>query len=112
MCRSIKTLRVLDVQGMTVSEVRGLSLYPTLHGAALQILDVGPGITARLEPSCTSQAQPEPNWLTPAFLSCSWKSANEPKAEPIASARPPSGPPPPSVWPRASAASRASRPRR
>jgi hypothetical protein len=52
--------------------------------------------TARLEPSCTSQAQPEPNWFTPAFLSCSWKSENEPNAESIASASSPSGWPPPS----------------
>jgi hypothetical protein len=35
----------------SVSEVRGLSLYPTLQGVALQILDVGPGVTATLEPS-------------------------------------------------------------
>ncbi|MEV3901797.1 hypothetical protein AB0K11_05685 [Mycobacterium sp. NPDC050551] len=42
----------------TVSEVRGLSLYPTLQGAALQIIDVGPGITARLEPSAFEAREP------------------------------------------------------
>jgi hypothetical protein len=42
----------------TVSEVRGLSLYPALQGAALQILDVGPGITATLEPSALMAGEP------------------------------------------------------
>jgi hypothetical protein len=42
----------------TVSEVRGLSLYPTLQGAALQILDVAPGVTARLEPSGFGAREP------------------------------------------------------
>ena len=40
--------------------------------------------TASAPPSRTSQAQPEPNWLTPASLSLPWKSANEPKASSIA----------------------------
>jgi hypothetical protein len=62
--------------------------------------------TASPEPSCTSQDQPEPNWLTPASLSLAWKSAKEPNVEAMASASAPAGSPPPlgdmlsqkSVW--------------
>ena len=51
---------------------------------------------ARPEPSCTSHAQPEPNWPTPVSLSLVLKSSNEPNAELIASPSAPDGSPPPS----------------
>ena len=57
---------------------------------------LGVPTTARPEPSCTSQAQPEPNWPTPVSFILSWNSENEPNASLIASASAPSGSPPPS----------------
>jgi hypothetical protein len=52
-------------------------------------------VIASLPPSTTSQAQPEPNWPTPAASNCSLKASNEPKALSIAAARSPEGAPPP-----------------
>ena len=43
----------------------------------------------------TSQPQPLPNWFTAASLSCCLNVPKSPKVEPIASARAPSGSPPP-----------------
>ncbi len=56
---------------------------------------LGVPTTARPDPSCTSQAQPEPNWPTPAALTFAWKSANPPNVDAIASASAPLGSPPP-----------------
>ena len=53
-------------------------------------------VTASAPPSRTSQAQPEPNWPTPAASNFSLKSSKEPKAASIAAPRSPSGAPPPS----------------
>src|SRR3954452_25162797 len=52
--------------------------------------------TARPEPSWTSHDQPDPNWLTPAFLESSLKESRSPNVSLIAEARSPSGSPPPS----------------
>jgi len=57
---------------------------------------LGVEITARLEPSGTRNAQPEPNWPAPAALSLALKSAREPNARSSAPRSSPSGSPPPS----------------
>src|SRR6266550_5630300 len=52
--------------------------------------------TARPDPSWINHDQPEPNWLTPAFLNSSLKESKSPNLSLIAEARSPSGSPPPS----------------
>ena len=53
-------------------------------------------VIARPEPSCTSQAQPEPKRFTPASFSWLLKSSKLPNVSESAWARSPSGSPPPS----------------
>ena len=56
---------------------------------------LGVEITARLEPSGTRNAQPEPNWPAPAALSLALKASKEPNALSSALRSSPLGSPPP-----------------
>ncbi len=51
--------------------------------------------TFSVSPSCTSHAQPEPNWATAASLNCALNASTEPKEEDSASEMACGGGPPP-----------------